>query len=355
MTPLSDRHRQLGATLTDDGQPLTYGSDRSAEYLAASQHAGLADLSNRGKVEVQGKDRVQLLHNLSTNDVKKLPAGRGCEAFFLDAKGRIREYGTIFNTGDSHWIDTPAGRASDLVRHLDRYVIREDVTLHDRSQEYVQLHLVGPKAAAVLAQLGIEQASGWENLTIENVELAGTTCQLRRQDRSIYPGYDLLVPVDVCLSVWDLLIEASGLKPIGMETMEVLRMEAGIPAPGREIGEENFPQEMAREKQAVSFNKGCYIGQETVARLDTYGHINWILRGLIVDGDEPPQVGTPVQVGDASIGTISSSGFSFRLGKPVALAVLRYQQSQPGTHVTLGTEGSSGISAVVAELPLVGE
>lgn len=321
------------------------------EYDLATNSAGLIDLSSRSKIEMTGADRVKFLQNLCTNDVGKLGPGQGCEAFLLDAKGRIVDYVNILAAEDSVWLDAAPGRTEPLMQHLDRYIIREDVRLDDRTATHALLHLAGPKAAAALEASQCGDAASMKPHESRPAAITGQPCRLRCIDRTARGGYDLWVPREAADAVADALLSAEiGVEVgrIGPQTAETLRIEAGVPEFGKEIGAENLAQEMGRNDQAISFVKGCYLGQETVARLDAYGHVNKLLYGLIIDTDQNVPAGAAVVAGDKDAGAIGSSGFSHRLGKTVALAVLRRPLCMPGSKVTVAEK----FAATVTELPI---
>lgn len=346
---LVDRHTATGAVLDEHSQPLHYQLGPAHEYEQTTTAAGLIDLSGRGKIEITGKDRVTFLHNLCTNDVKKLTPGQGCEAFLLDAKGRVLEYVHLYAEENAIWLDCAAGRSDPTLKHLDRYIIREDVQLHDRTASHALLHLTGPKAGEVLLAAGITDADGLSHCGSTQGVIEGAAVQVRRQDRAPEAGFDLLAPVEQADAVWDALLAegSNAVAPVGLQVAEVLRIEAGIPAIGLEIGSENLAQELGRDSQAISFVKGCYLGQETVARLDALGHVNKVLHGLLFDGEAVPSPATPILLGDKPVGTVGSAAFSFGLNRAIALAILRHPQCSPGATVTVGD-----LTATVSAVPL---
>lgn len=340
------------AWLPNDGGAWHFG-DTTGEYHACTGHAGIADLSARGRLEVTGKDRVRFLHNTCTNDINTLPVGQGCEAFFLDAKGRVLFYATIFAGEESISIDIDPGQVEALLKHLDRYIIREDVQLHDRSTATTLIHVLGPQAGAVLSRCADRSLAAFVNLAHAACMIADVSCQARRHDRSVLPGFDILMPDEHAPAIWQALRAAGGerLWPVGLQTLEVLRIEAGIPSAGKEVGADNIPQELGRNSQAISFTKGCYIGQETVARVDAMGHVNRMLRGLTYSAAGPALVGALIKTGDKEIGRLGGSEFSPRLGLQVGLSVLRIGGGQPGAKVILGSPDGP-IDATVCALPI---
>lgn len=345
--------RAGGSPVTDpaSGAVLRF-ADRDGEIQIARTKVAIADLSQQGRVEVAGDDRVKFLNNLSTNDITKISMGGGAEAFFLDARGRILDYGTLFALPDALWIDTAPGRAQPLIKHLDRYLIREKVLLTDRTPQTAELHLAGPEARALIRQVTPEDGPELQELQHRAVTIAGHPCQVRCHARSKYVGFDILLPLEALDAVTAELFHRGaevGIRPIGSEAMDFLRIEAGIPVYGRDISDANFPQEVGRDVQAISFNKGCYIGQETVARIDSYGHVNRLLRGLVFTTEVPVAVPTPVKLGDKEVGTLTSVARA-PVGDQLGLAILRKGSDNPGNKVLI--DSSAGpIEGTVVALP----
>lgn len=351
-TPLAHTDARLDSTRDPAIGNLEHAGDFEQEYRAATGAVAVADLSPRGRVEVTGADRVKLIQNLCTNDVAKLALGAGQEVFFLDARGRIVDFATLFALESVLWLDVEPGRAPPLIRHLDRYIIREDVKLADRAEPLAQYHVCGPNSPAhVAGHLGISTAN--EGLWVKVVTFTGKECQVRRRDRSLHPGFDLLCPAASAAEIWNTLAAPSSAGPavpIGRAVLEVLRIEAGFPIYGRDFSDENFPQEIGRDAQAISFKKGCYIGQETVARIDSYGHVNKRLWGVRV-AEPVALVGhEPVMVGGKRVGAISSFAYSPCLGSTIGLAMLRAGSIEPGTPVVIETTAGPK-DATVSALP----
>lgn len=311
------------------GEP---GADLHMGTIMTAVHSGLAaaDLSPReDRIELSGEDRAKFLHNLCTADIVKLSPGVGTEAFFLNAKGKTIDFGRIYATPTSLWIDLEAGRGAGLLKHLDRYLFREKVSLHDRTAEVGQIHLVGP-AADVWMRNGWPSVEYQSSLSVTEMNDEGESIQVRRVARSVVTGWDVLMP-ERRLATWMDRMQQAGAVWLDEGSLESLRIEAGIPRFGREITEENLAQEIGRDSQAISFAKGCYIGQETVARLDALGHVNKLLRGIALPADAPVEAGAEVRSGEKVIGKVGS--IADGLTRRQALAVLRLQGGMPGDRV----------------------
>lgn len=309
--------------------------DPRVEYEAATSAAALFDLSDRSQIEVTGGDRVTFLHNFCTNDVKKLQAGEGGEAFVTNVKGRILAHVFVFATDQALWIETVANAEETLLAHLDRYLITEDVELHGRTAELGELFVSGKQASQALNNNGIDvpDLGPYGHTSAQPGEFPVV---VRRVDLLGAPGYLVSVARAYVATLWEQLHEA-GAQPAGSAAFHPLRIEAGMPLYGVDLSEDNLAQEAARNSQAISFTKGCYLGQEPIARIDALGHVNRELRGLQLSSGKPPEPGAPVFTGDDSqeIGHVTSSALSYSDDRPVALALLRSNWTAPGTEVTV--------------------
>ena len=328
-----------------DQGPLHYG-DPAVEYDALMQGAGLVDFSHRTQVEMTGDDRASFLHNLCTNDIRKLAPGSGCEAFLTNIQGKILAHILVFAGADSLTLETMAGQGETLVAHLDRYLIREKVELHDRSQDWAELLLGGKEVGSLLAKLGA--ALPEQRLQHQSASIAGKPVQLRRVDMLATPCVLVVSGRSDIVEVWQAL-HSAGATPSGRQALEAGRIEAGFPWYGQDISDANLPQEVGRDLLAISFVKGCYLGQETVARLDALGHVNRTLVGLRFSGSPPP-AGLEFLVDGKSVGRVTSSAFSPRRQVAVGLGYVRSGHNQPGSK--LAYEGGT---AEVTELPMTAD
>jgi tRNA-modifying protein YgfZ len=353
---LRDAQLDAGATLAsgdaDRGLPLHFGSPRD-EYAAATASAALFDLSDRSLIEMSGADRVRFLHSFCTNDIKRLSAGHGGEAFITSVKGKVLGHVWIDATENALWLDADPGSAERLVPHLERYVINEDVQIADRTADFGELRVVGPEAASRLGRLGIDVAA-LKNLDHTAGALAGILARVRRADVGPHPGFAVVVPHQRLADCWERLRDA-GFRPAGSEVWTALRIEAGLPVFGVDISDDNLAQEVGRTKTAISFTKGCYLGQEPIARLDAMGHVNRELRSLWLAEGPVPQPGARLFSDEAAttgVGTITSSALSFGSNTPVAMALLRSNVSAIGAKVFVETSGTP-IAATVFWQPAI--
>ena len=289
------------------------------------ESAAWLDLSTRGKIRVTGEDRARLLHAMTTQDVQALTPGQGCYAFFLNAQGRILGDVNIFCREDSFLLDTEPETRQKLYDHIDRYIIADDVTLLDVTGEMSTIAIEGPQAAAVLERLGapVPEADyatrSWSRSIVARVSSTGAR------------GYSIfMLPTKKAE-----LIAALNIPEATPEEARTVRIEHGKPRYGEEITERYLVQETA-QLNAVSFSKGCYLGQEIVERVRSRAQIHRVLRRLTIDATEPPPAGTKLKSGDADSAEIASAVYSPTLGKVAALAYVRTQFAEPGTEMLLG-------------------
>ncbi len=314
------------------------------DYFALSGDAGFVPLA-RTRIEIAGPDRATWLHNLCTNEIKKLAPGRGCEAFFTTVQGKTLGHGFIFAEADVLVLDSVAGQGDTLLKHLDRYLVCEQVTLTDCSGDGFEVVLAGPKSAAIVAEV-FGTAVPTERLAHSEVEVDGKAIRIRRVDLGAASFFVEVPRVDGPWLAGKL--HAAGARQCLLEALDALRIEQGFPLFGRDITDKNLPQELARDELAISFVKGCYLGQETVARIDALGHVNKLLVGVQFDGQEIPADGAELQAEGQPVGAVTSATYSPRLERPLALAYVRHGLAKPGAKLT-----SPSGAAEVVRLPLV--
>jgi tRNA-modifying protein YgfZ len=324
------------------------------DYIAATTAAALFDTSGAAKLLLTGPDAPMFLGNLSTNDIKALPLGGGCEAYFCDARAKVKFQTWIYHIrlGDGRhamWVETTPGRNAGFVQYLDRYLISEQVEISDRTPDFAQMHLAGPKAAEVLsAALGESVPDLPEFAHMERTFGKDATCSIRRRDQIGLPGFDLVYRTDVAEGVKRMLA-AAGAAPASADTFETLRIEAGAPVFGKDIDDNRFVMEVGFAARAVSYTKGCFLGQEPIVMArDRAGHVNRAFLGLKVLDGGPLAPGTKLFRDGQEVGQVTSSCHSPRLGAPVALAYLKWKHQEPGTRMD-----ASGQTVEVVGLPPV--
>jgi folate-binding protein YgfZ len=355
-TPLHDTTAAVGAAFVEqDGWlvPAHFG-DPAVEYCTACEGAALFDQSQRGKIEATGKETLIFLHNLCTNDIKNLTVGAGCEAFLANARARTLAHIYLYRLPPESppdvWLDAGPGLGEKVFKHLDRHLISEQVELTDHTRAYAQVHLCGPEARAVLQRalggpMGELGELRHDQRPLDSVGMV----QVRRHDLLSLSGYDLVWPAASAGAFWQALTQA-GARPAGAEAFERLRVEAGLPLFGLEMNDDRFVVEVGRTAQAISYTKGCYLGQEPIVMARDRGHVNRTLLGLVLsEGGAVPR-GGKVMLGAQEVGQVTSSVLSPRLGKPVALAYLRRGHQEPGTALEVEADGQRR-QAVVVTLP----
>ncbi|MBN9118290.1 MAG: aminomethyltransferase family protein [Planctomycetes bacterium] len=329
------------------------------DYAAATTSAALFDTSGAAKVLLTGPDAPMFLGNLSTNDVKNLPLGGGCEAYFCDPRAKVKFQTQIYHVrlGDGRhamWVETTPDRNTELVQYLDRYLISEQVEIADRTGDFAQFHLAGPKAASVLAgALGEPVPPLPEFAHMERTFGKDATCSIRRRDPLGVPGFDIVCRTDVAEGVKRMLT-AAGATPATGGTYETLRIEAGTPVFGKDIDDSRFVMEVGFAGRAVSYSKGCFLGQEPIVMArDRAGHVNRAFLGLkVLDGGPLPS-GTKLFRDGQEVGLVTSSCDSPRLGAPVALAYLKWKHQEPGTRMEAETPAGRQPVEVVGLPPVV--
>ena len=304
-------------------------TDLSPAYSHLHAMAACMPLHDLSFIRVTGSDRATLLHNLCTNEIRTLPQGKACEAFFLSVQGKIVGHGNILALADSHLIVSSANQAPALLPQLDRYIIREEVQLQDQSAALTAIVVAGPLAENVLNRINL----GPGPQRLHEV----TTAQLDQEPLVIVRTSWLSVPTFVVILhpaaeplLHGLLLRTpadqdAAVKVIDCprEVFEMARIENGWPWYGIDITSDNLPQEVARDAQAISFVKGCYLGQETVARIDALGHANWILRGLSCDAPGRLVAQSELRLDDKVVARVRSATHSEKLDMSLALAYVR--------------------------------
>jgi tRNA-modifying protein YgfZ len=317
-------------------------SQKPAGYDAVRHAAAWADLGPRTVVFATGPDAVKFVDSFTTAAVSKLEPCAGTEGFFADAKGWVLALATIFRTDDGVWVDAAADLPTPLHCHLDRYHIRERLELVDASAAHAFLLVAGPAAAEVLAPI-VNAALPARLLDHAAVRIAGIDVTIARVDWAGDNGF----LVRVAAADRDRLAAAlrtSGIPEAGGEALEAVRIEEGRPAPA-DIVEKTLPQELGRDARAISFTKGCYLGQETVARIDALGHVNRRLVAVAAVG--PIERGAVVTSGGEPIGTVTSACLSPRTGGGLGLVLAATKKLATGAAIEV-----AGAPARVVVVPV---
>jgi len=340
--PLVLHHEKMGARLEEGRIPLSYASPVE-EYWATRTNAGLVDLSHLGLLQVTGKDRLSFLNGLLTNEVLKLNEGAGVRSALLNTKARVladlylyaREDDLLIETGD-----VPGAKVRDI---LDRFIITEDVQVKDITSEFVHLSLQGQQAAENARELfGTTFA---DMKTLQHKMLGPTMIVIR--DRTGQSGYDMIIPNDEAEAVWQGFL-LKGVTPVGLDALEILRLEAGYSRYGVDVDENTIILE-AGYKDAISFNKGCYLGQEVVARATHIGRVNKNLIQFQTDSDHVPNPKSKLHASGKEAGYVTSAAFSPGLKAVVGLGYAQRDFAKVGTKLAVES-GSGPLPTVITKL-----
>lgn len=355
-------HERLGAqpgALNGVPTVLTYG-EASAEYAALRKTAGIIDLSFRGRVCLTGADRARFLHGQVTNDVNKLKPGQGCYAALVNASGKIESDLNIYNLENELLLDFEPGLTPALLERFEKFIIADDVQAIDVSADYGLLSIQGPQSEAVLGKtrLGINPPA--EMLSVASLTDANYgEIYCTRNSRGPAIGFDLFVPVAALVAVADRLVSAAGEiggRPVGWDAIETARIEAGLPRFGQDMEPANLASETGIENRAISYTKGCYIGQEVISRIRAYGRVAKGLRGLQFDGGvaQLPQKGDKIFAGEKEAGYVTSAVHSPTLHRTIALGYVRREHNEIETELLVDA-GGERIAARIVALPFVRE
>lgn len=331
-------------------------------YAALTQGAGLLERVDRGRLRLTGADRKSYLQGLLTNDIVALSPGTGCYAAMLTAQGRMIADMRVLDTGEAIVLDVDASLAGMLRERFEQFIFTEDVTVADVSEAIAQLAIHGPDSPAAVARALADAARDRTALAARLVSLppvhhvavptSGTPVLAAASDEFGVPGFDLYGPRQMLAAVRQRL-EDEGVVQVDLAAADVLRIEAGHPAFLRDMTEDTIPLEAGIDARAISYTKGCYVGQEIIIRVQHRGggRVARRLVGLLVEGAVPSPADA-IRAGDRQIGSVTSAAHSPALDRPIALGYVHRDFTAPGTEVTVA-HGGALLAARVAALPLV--
>ena len=341
-----------------------YG-DWLAEHSALRTTAGVVDLSFRSRLCLVGVDRSRFLHGQVTNDVKKLRVGEGCYATITTAKGKMESDLNILALADELLLDFEPGLTAKVSQRLEKFIVADDVQIVDAAPHYGLLSVQGPRAGEVVQALGlfgelpakllasakISDATLGEIYLANHARLSNWCGETPSSPNK--KGFDLFVPNNSLGAVADKLIAAAkqiGGRAVGCQAFETARIEAGIPRFGADMDETSIPLECGIESRAITYTKGCYIGQEVINRIHSVGHVNRELRGLrlATDLESLPPRGEKLICGGKDVGCITSAVYSPQFGN-IALGYVRREVNQIGNELQLGA--ATGSPVRIVELP----
>jgi tRNA-modifying protein YgfZ len=316
----------------------TAAVELDGQYRTIREGAGLLDRSERGKLLVRGADAADYLQGQVTNDVEGLAPDQGCYAALLDRKGHFVADMRVLRLSHSHasdiWLDTEAAALEPLRKHLETYKIGREVEVADESQDWAISSLIGPRSAEVAAAPPLSPEHAQHYYERDGIQILAVATDL---------GLDLITRSESADALRQQLL-AAGAEPVSEAAAEIVRVESGRPRFGHDFDGGTMPAEAGVVERAVDFEKGCYIGQEPVARLHYRGKPNRRLVGLRLSG--PAEEGATLRLGEREVGAVGSACVSPALG-PIALAIVR-READPGDRLEVG---DGGLTAEVAELP----
>jgi len=322
-------------------EAVEHFGDPTAELAALRTTAGIIDLSFRSRLCLGGADRVRFLNGQVTNNVKDLRPGLGCYAALVTGKGRLESDLHIYNLGNELLLDFEPGLAAAVSARLEKYIIADDVQIVDVAAHYGLISVEGPAARSAVDALKVGVELPMEPARVATVnDSALGEIYLISHPRLGTSGYDLFVPQHSMVAVWEKLVatsDASGARASGWQAWEMARMEAGIPRFGIDMDETNLAPEAGLDQRAISYSKGCYIGQEVIARIRTYGQVAKALRRLRLADDlkNLPLNGDKLFHNGAEVGYLTSALASPTLRSNIAFGYVRKEINQIGAKLTI--------------------
>ncbi len=350
--PLLDSHRADGAMLgTYFGCPLPARFTNSeAEYRAARDSVVLADTNFHAIFGFEGPDRARYLNAILTSNVRDLPPGQGTVGLLLNPQGHILAEVETLARDDSIIAVSHASVRESTAATIEKFIIMDDIMFNDETPSIGSVALAGPQAAEVLQHLSGVHLASLAGRAHQGISIEGIRSRLVRRDFRGQAGAELFTPHEHLPVLWKALsaaVRQAGGGPIGFETINSLRLEAGIPWFGYDFGDSVIPHEAGLENSHISYTKGCYTGQEIVERVRSRGHVNRRRVGLRFDGDASPALGSKLSAGAAEAGYVTSAAYSYALGKNIGMGYVRREHSASGTKL----QSESGPAEVI-ELPL---
>lgn len=349
MESLRAQQIAAGATLSDERLPLSFNNDADLK-LALQNGAALYDRSHWGRIQLTGEDRLRFLHNQTTNNFDVLQPGQGCDTVFVTPTARTIDLVTAYLLPDSVLLLTSPGYSKRLIEWMDRFIFFADrVELQDVTATTAAFSLIGTQGDAILEQLGAgailgQPSANHQLFTLSDPAFGSLEVRVGMGSGLTTPGYTLFVKAEQAADLWKILVDA-GAVPMGDIFWQTLRVEQGRPLPSQELTDDYNPLE-AGLWHTISLSKGCYIGQETIARLHTYKGVKQQLWGIRFSAADPIAPGETVMAGDEKIGRITS--IAQTEAGPFALAYIRTKNVEAGRTVQVGeAEG------VLVALPFV--
>jgi aminomethyltransferase len=297
------------------------------DYQALTGGVTFIDFSERGRLCLIGADRQAFINGQVTNNVKTLRSGQGCYAALANAKGKMTCDLNVFILAEEILLDFEPGLRAGVIERLEKYIVADDVQIVDASKSFGLISVLGPKAIATCEQLGWRVPKNPFEIQLQN------SVYIANLPRLGSAGLDLYFPMDGENPTQK--ISAHGVEPCSKEAFETVRVEQGIPRFGIDMDEATLAPE-ALSENAISYSKGCYIGQEVIARIRTYGQVAKGLRGIRFErGAAVPRHGEKIFCDGKEVGWVTSAVFSPKLERPIALGYVRKECNQIGTPLTV--------------------
>ena len=334
-TPLLEKHQAAKAklgTFHDCVLPEVFSTFED-EYRAASESVAIFDTNWHAIIELSGPDRSRYLNAIVSNDVKNLGEGHGLLALLLDPKGHILAELEIYALKNRLLTLSHASLRHRTVETLDKYIIMDDVTLEDVTDKLGSFAIEGPFVAKMLDKAYGIDLEEFADLDIRSVHIDSIPCEIIRRSHFGYVGAEIIAPRKSLIQLWDNLLELVRLRggqPIGIKTLESLRLEAGIPFYPADFNDTVIPHEAAVEGTHISFSKGCYTGQEIVERVRSRGQVNRLRVKLKFSTPEPPPFTTRLSAEGKELGLVTSSAFSPKAGTAIGMGYSRREHNAPG-------------------------
>jgi folate-binding protein YgfZ len=337
-TPLIEEHKSENAHLAElNGCELPESfAGFDAEYRAARDSVALFDTSWNAIWLVGGRDRVQYLHNVTSNDIKGLAEGRGTLALLLNPQGHILAELEIYALPEKLLIRSHASQRERTLATLKKYIIGSKVEIDDATERMGSFAVEGPQAADAAWQACAVDLEGMAHMGIREFGFEGSLCWALRRSHFGAFGAEFIAPREILAALWRKMLAAvrkTGGAPIGMTALNALRLEAGEPWFPADFNDAMIPHEAALETTHISFSKGCYTGQEIVERVRSRGHVNRKRVALKFSTSSPPPAGTKLRAGGAEVGFVTSSAYSPAHGSAIGFGYVRREQFAPGSVV----------------------
>ncbi len=358
MTEWSEYIRSLQSSydniVVNQNGRVTQFSDLEKEYHTIKDGFAIADRNDRALLEVTGADRASWLHNLTTNHILNLGVGDGQYTFTLNLQGRILFDVNVLVIEDQFWLDIDRRFIEIALPHFEKYTIVEDVVMTDMTNQYVRIGLTGPQTIEALISSGASHAQAMPALGVTTISWQGQPITMMRHDFCGPFGVEFFVPIDQATAFWQSWIQNGATPqatPVGDDTLEIHRIESGIPRSGFEITDEILPAETKQLDRAVNYNKGCYLGQEVVERMRSRGVVARQLCGFVIEGETLPPVGAEIlSPEDKPVGNLTSVCRSIARDSVIGLGYIKTASASLNSSLQVSWDDQK-LATTVTELP----